>query len=62
MFRCLGVWGVQEVSVFWCFRLMTFWNFKRVTKTGGVKVQHFGPPLRPKKVLLTAEKVESAQN
>ena len=23
---------------------------------GGVKFQHFGPPLRPKKVLLTAEK------
>ena len=29
---------------------------------GGVKFQHFWPPLRPKKVLLTAEKVGSAQN
>ena len=29
---------------------------------GGVKFQHFGPPLWPKTVLLTAEKVGSAQN
>ena len=29
---------------------------------GGVKFQHFGPPLWPKKVLQTAEKVGSAQN
>ena len=30
--------------------------------SGGVKIQDFGPPLRPKKVLLTAEKVGSALN
>ena len=29
---------------------------------GGVQFLHFGPPLRSKKVLLTTEKVESAQN
>ncbi len=42
--------------------------FKRAAQkwpkiSGGVKIQDFGPPLRPKKkVLLTAEKMGSAQN
>ena len=30
---------------------------KKAKIFGGVKFQHFGPPLRPKKVLLTAEKL-----
>ena len=65
MFRCIGV------QVFWCSGLMTFWKVKRVTREGRPKNgENFGwgkfstfwASSSAKKVLLTAEKGESAQN
>ena len=65
MLRVFTVFSVFRV--FKVFRVNDIWESQQGDQRGGpkmagVKFQHFGPPLRPKKMLLTTEKVGSAQN